>query len=91
MEKIDLMHSFAKVIQDSADEENKISQFDSYDVYIKLKELVKDKFGERYMIDWIDYCKIRKPGYVIEDLKIILQLGMGSIFGQFFSVFVKYM
>ena len=81
MKNIEIIKMFTKVIEDSFDEKNKIKNIDdNYDIYIKLKDLT-ELFQERYILDWIDYIKFKRPGYVIEDLRIILILGVGEFFG----------
>lgn len=80
-ETLEIIEALEKVIIDSLDEKNKIKNIDQYDIYIQLKG-INELFQERFLLDWINYVKFKKPGYVIEDLKIILQLGIAGAFGE---------
>lgn len=82
MEAVELINSFVKVIKDSENDGNKISVIDTYDILKNIKD-IEPLFAERYLEDWINYCRMRKPGYVIEDIIIIMNLGKMGIFGQF--------
>ncbi len=77
----DFAESFKQIIIDSFDNRNKIKEMDEYSIYIKLKD-IDDRIQERFCLEWIQNMKFKKPGYVIEDLKVILQLGFAGEFGE---------
>lgn len=80
MEYTEIIQAFIKIIEDSFNQKNKICKINQYDIYIKLKDLT-EQIQERHVLGWIDYLKYKKPGYVIEDLRVILKLGFGEVFG----------
>lgn len=82
MEAAELINSFIKIIKDSGDPDNKIGHIDTYDILREVRD-IEPMFSERHIEDWIEYCKMRKPGYIIEDLIIIFSLGKVGVFGQF--------
>lgn len=85
METLEIVEQFKKVIIDSLEEKNKIKNLDDYDIYIQLKT-IDERIQERFLLEWISYMKFKKPGYVIQDLKIILELGVAGLFGDFVSL-----
>ena len=78
----EMMRMTIEVYNDYQDKAKTIGRLDEETIYNEIYQYAMN-FNTSYIRQWINHLKFRKPGYVINDLILMLRMGEAGAFGEY--------
>jgi len=78
----EMMRMIIDVYNDYQDKTKTIGRLDEETIYNEIYQYAMD-FNTTTIRQWIGHLKFRKPGYVINDLILMLKMGEAKAFGEY--------